>query len=202
MSDSNAACDHIEKKLDAVSERDYLNTNMLPMLRTLEKASMLPAIVFHMTRDGCVLFALSIAAKLRQAEEVEQEKDGHGAKIEKQEKKVDLLRKQLEKMGWDKDTAGKDGEEPSDEQKELMQDIMMAQAKLDKLKAVDPRFALIPPGQGQLHPSEIEEMVSTGGKKKFFQPSNPLHQALLRGVAAHHGGLPTNYLRAVERLFR
>lgn len=74
VSDSNSACDHIEKRLDAVSERDYLNTNMLPMLRTLEKASMLPAIVFHMTRDGCVLFSLSIAEKLRQAEEIEQEK--------------------------------------------------------------------------------------------------------------------------------
>merc|ERR1719352_2150638 len=43
-------------------------------------------------------------------------------------------------------------------------------------------------------------MVS--GRRAFFNPKDPLHQALLRGIGCHHAGLSRNYRQAVERLFR
>ncbi len=61
-------------------------------------------------------FARTICEQLREEERVEHEKDGHGDKIVRQEKKLEILSKQLEKMGWSND-AGDD--EANDEQKEV-----------------------------------------------------------------------------------
>ena len=119
------------------------------------------------------------------------------AKVEKQEKKVRDLEKSLEKMGWSRDKAE---EEPSEDVLEALQDLSVAENKLAKLKSVDPRFALIPPGMTQVTITEINEMVS--GRRAFFNPKDPLHQALLRGIGCHHAGLSRNYRQAVERLFR
>ena len=79
------------------------------------------------------------------------------------------------------------------------QALETARTKLRRLQMVDPRFALIPPGQTQLTEEEINDIA---GRKNFFNERKPLHRALLRGVAAHHGGLPRSYHMAVCRLFR
>jgi hypothetical protein len=47
------------------SERQYLNATMLPMIRTLAKANMLPCIVFHMIRDNCVKYAKEMTRQLK-----------------------------------------------------------------------------------------------------------------------------------------
>eukprot|EP00960_Hanusia_phi_P037839 753144-Hanusia_phi.AAC.3 len=194
------ACSHIENQLTDKSESNYLTESILPMARSLQKADMLPCIVFHMIRDNCVRFATALESQLRKEEEQAHLQDGHADKVAKQEKKVESLMKQLEKEGWNKDKDA--GEEMTDEQKELMQDLALAESKLAKLKAVDPRFALIPPGQVQVTPDEIDEMVATGFRRKYFNPKDPLHLALLRGIGVHHAGLSKKYRRAVERLFR
>jgi len=197
---SQDACTYVEGQLVEKSERQYLNATMLPMIRTLAKANMLPCIVFHMIRDNCVKYAKEMTKQLKAEEEEQHAKDGHADKVAKQEKKLEGLNKSLEKMGYSRDKA--DDDDMTDEVKEALQELVMAEAKLQKLKAVDPRFALIPPGQTQVTPDEIEDMVSSGHRKKFFNAKDPLHQALLRGIGAHHAGMPRKYRMAVERLFR
>ena len=193
---SEAACAHVEGQLAQLSETRYLQANMLRMIRSLQRAEMLPCIVFHMTRKNCERFAERVAELLRREEEAEHERDGHAKEVQKQEKKVQDIERALEKMGWSRDKAD---EEPSEDQKEVLQSLDMARNKLRKLQSVDPRFALIPPGQTQLTEEEIDEIA---GRKGFFNPRKPLHRALLRGIAAHHGGLPRAYHMAVCRLFR
>eukprot|EP00961_Rhodomonas_salina_P003429 47643-Rhodomonas_salina.4 len=124
---------------------------------------MLPCIVFHMIRDNCVKYAKEMTKQLKAEEEEQHAKDGHADKVAKQEKKLEGLNKSLEKMGYSRDKA--DDDDMTDEVKEALQELVMAEAKLQKLKAVDPRFALIPPGQTQVTPDEIEDMVSSGHRK-------------------------------------
>ncbi|MGB1607168.1 MAG: hypothetical protein ACPIOQ_81330, partial [Promethearchaeia archaeon] len=194
---ADAAATHTEDQLKIKSERVYLTETMLPLVRSLQLADMLPCIVFHMTRDNVVRFAKEMEKQLKMEEAEAQAKEGHMAKVEKQEKKVRDLEKSLEKMGWSRDKAE---EEPSEDVLEALQDLSVAENKLAKLKSVDPRFALIPPGMTQVTITEINEMVS--GRRAFFNPKDPLHQALLRGIGCHHAGLSRNYRQAVERLFR
>jgi superfamily II RNA helicase len=194
--ESEAACRQVEGQLEKRSEIQYLYENMLPMIRSLQRAEMLPCIVFHMQRKNCERFAERIAEMLRKEEEAEQERDGHAKEVQKQEKKVNDIERALEKMGWSRD---KEGEEPTEDQKEVIQSLDQARNKLAKLQAVDPRFALIPPGQTQLTEQEINDVA---GRHNFFNPKRALHRALLRGVAAHHAGLPRAYHMTVCRLFR
>jgi superfamily II RNA helicase len=195
---ADAAANHTEEQLKLKSERVYLTETMLPLVRSLQVADMLPCIVFHMTRDNVVRFAKAMETQLR-AEELEaQEKEGHMAKVEKQEKKVKDIQKGLEKMGWSRDKAE---DEPSEEVLEALQELSLAENKLAKLKSVDPRFALIPPGMTQVTADEINSMVASG-RRSFFNPKDALHLALLRGIGCHHAGLPRSYRQAVERLFR
>ena len=51
--------------------------------------------------------------------------------------------------------------------------------------------------------STVEQCVQmVSSKKQSFNMANPLHRCLLRGIAVHHAGLPTQYKQWVERLFR
>jgi hypothetical protein len=196
----DSAAEHTEKMLTEKSERMYLKETMLPMVRSLQLADMLPCIVFHLTRGNVELFTRSMEQQLRAEEEQTQEKEGHMAKVEKQEKKVKDIQKALEKMGWSRDKDPE--EEPSEDLLETMQELSAAENKLAKLKAVDPRFALIPPGQTQLTPSDINEMAPGNKNRPFFNPKDDKHLALLRGIGCHHAGLPKKYRQVVERLFR
>ena len=196
----DAAANHIEEQLKEKSERMYLTETMLPLVRSLQLADMLPCIVFHLTRDNVVRFTKSMEQQLRAEEEETQAKEGHMAKVEKQEKKVKDIQKALEKMGWSRDKP--QDEEPSEDVLETLQEMSAAENKLAKLKAVDPRFALIPPGMTQLTPSDVNEMAPGGGRRPFFNPKDDLHLALLRGIGCHHAGLPKKYRQVVERLFR
>jgi len=196
---ADAAARHTEEQLKQKSERVYLIETMLPLVKSLQAADMLPCIIFHMTRDNVTRFAKAMEMQLKAEEEETQASEGHMAKVEKQEKKVKDIQRGLEKMGWSRDKGAE--EEPSDEQQEVLNDLSLAENKLAKLKSVDPRFALIPPGMTQVTPTEINEMVATG-RNTFFDSKNHLHLALLRGIGCHHAGLPRSYKQAVERLFR
>jgi hypothetical protein len=48
---------------------------MLPLVRSLQLADMLPCIAFHMTRDNVTRFAKAMENQLRKEEEIAQEKE-------------------------------------------------------------------------------------------------------------------------------
>ena len=48
---------------------------MLPLVRSLQLADMLPCIAFHMTRVNVIRFAKAMEAQLRKEEEIAQEKE-------------------------------------------------------------------------------------------------------------------------------
>jgi hypothetical protein len=172
-------------------------SHQMAMVRDLQAKEMLPCIIFNMTDDICIKFALSMAAELKAAEDESKEKTGDEKKeSEKRTKKLkEVAKKQRKEVANCRDSKMK---------RELEGDVNETEGEIAGPGGkIDLRYTILKKAMKAITPVEIIKYLRLPPRTKQQQINeDPLLHALQRGIGVHCHTVTPKYREAVEYFFR
>lgn len=186
------------KKIDQMEDSEEFGSSewMLKefpnLIAELSAQNKLPALVFCLDRVKCYRLAMELTEVLENLEEKKRQNDKtYQAKKEQSRKQEEINRKLMKKA---KKTESKI--KNKDEEKEELALPVVFDWKKD-----DPEYTLIEE-KYRFTTDELEDIGLNRLRKTLPEGYQPLLEALNRGIAIHHGGMPRKYLEVVEVMFR
>jgi len=169
--------------------------HQIAMLRDLQAKDMLPAIIFNMTDDICVKFAVSMATELKAADDENKKKNSR--EIEDRIRGVDEQIKDIVKqMANCRDAMDK---QMLEEQETTLKDEKMMLE--NKRSGIDLNYTFLRRQAITIddirHYCRLSRRVSTQEIEE-----DPLLHALQRGIGVHSHTVTTRYREAVEYFYR
>ena len=188
-----------DRRLGEFGQHSIVKEDITALMATLQRRGMLPALCFRLNRIGCERLAETLCNHFL-ATEQEWRTRPEKCWEEKRERLDRQLREARESLKRYEDRRGSVNSQLESEESSRLKSVV---GNLEHMLCVH----TLPRPESTVNnvpQATIEEAFGSlpYGKSWTDYVRGPLQEALRRGIAVHHSGLPLKYRQAVERMFR